>query len=140
MISTTRRRLFAATIALVVATCRDTTGPASVAGAYTASMFLLIIAPDTIDIIRAGGSITVTLMKDGTSSGQVYVPASANGGTSYTASLDGTFTFSNGVVVFNPTTGSFMHDMPFTVLGVLLYSKTIFSGGTIVVALHPAAA
>src|SRR6266566_4781292 len=126
MVPTAFRRSVLVTLPLLLAACGDdSTGPASVAGQYAA----------TTDVLAAGGSLTITLTANGTTPGQLFVPAALNGGTPLTASMDGTFTLSNGVVTFSQAADTFVRDMPFTVLGKTLAGSKDFSGTTVTVVL-----
>lgn len=89
------------------------------------------------DVLAAGGSLTITLTANGTTTGQLFVPAALNGGTPLTESMDGTFTPSSGVVTFSQAADTFVRDMPFTVLGKSLAGSKDFSGTTITVLLTP---
>ncbi len=98
MVPTAFRRSVLVTLPLLLAACGDdSTGPASVAGQYAATTFNLVQGATTTDVLAAGGSLTITLTANGTTTGQLFVPAALNGGTPLTASMDGTFTLSNGL-------------------------------------------
>lgn len=59
------------------------------------------------------------------------MPAALNGGTAYTASLDGTYALSDGTVTFTLNTEAFLRDMVFTVAGnQLLAARTLAALGS----------
>ncbi len=136
MVPTAFRRSVLVPLPLLLAACGDaSTGPASVAGQYAATTFNLVQGATTTDVLGAGGRLTITLTANGTTTGQLFVPAALNGGTPLTASMDGTFTLSNGVVTFSQAADTFVRDMPFTVLGKTMAGSKDFSGTTVTVVL-----
>ena len=136
MATTTIPRSILATIPLLLTACGDdATAPASVAGQYTATTFNLVQAVDTTDVLAAGGNLFITLTASGTTTGQLFVPAALNGGTPFTASMDGTFTLNNGVVTFSQAADTFVRDLPFTVTGKALAGSRDFSGTIVIVVL-----
>jgi hypothetical protein len=106
-----------------------------VAGQYTATTFTVVESGNTIDVLAAGGSLTITLTTSGTTTGQLIVPASVTGGSPLVASMDGTYTLTNGVVTFSQSADTFVRNMPFTVQGKTLTGSSIFSGATVSVVL-----
>lgn len=120
---------------LALGACGETTGPESVAGQYTATTFTVVESGNTTDVLAAGGSLTITLTTSGTTTGQLIVPASVTGGSPLVASMDGTYTLTNGVVILSQSADTFVRDMPFTVQGKTLTGSSIFSGVTVSVVL-----
>jgi len=74
---------------------------ADIAGNYSATT-LTVTPPGqpTVDILAAGGILTVVLATDGSTSGLLSVPAGVNGGTAINESMIGTFTLNGKVVRF----------------------------------------
>jgi hypothetical protein len=120
---------------LLLAACGDATGPEGVAGSYTATTFTTVQSGNTTNVLTAGGSLSINLTADGATTGQLFVPASVNGGTALNASMAGTFTVTNGIVTFTQSADSFVRDMPFTVSGKTLTGSKVFSGTTVNVVL-----
>jgi len=127
---------FAAVLVLLLPACgSDANGPEDLAGQYVATTFQFVQGADTTDVLAAGGWLTITLAADGTTDGQLLVPAALNDGTPFTASMNGTFTVSNDVVTFNQAADSFVRDMRFTVTLKMLSGSQSFSGTTVIVVL-----
>lgn len=123
-------------IPLLLGACgTDATGPVSVVGQYTAVTFQTVQSTDTSDLLAGGSSLTITLMADSTTTGQLYVPAALNNGTPLNASMEGTYTLANGVVTFSQAADTFVRDMAFTVSGKTLLGNQDFGGTTIIVVL-----
>ena len=136
MPSSIRSRLFPAALLLVLAGCSDDPiGPADIAGPYTATTLNVVEGPDTTNILTGGGSLTITLNANGTTSGQLFVPAALNNGTEVNASMDGTFAITNGIVRFDQAADTFVRDMPFTPAGKTLSGNVDFSGSRVIVVL-----
>ncbi len=119
---------------LLVAGCSDTIGPESLAGTYVATEFTLT-GQVSGDVLAAGGSLSITLNADGTTSGSVFVPAALNDGEDFTASLAGTFTVADGSITFTQDADTFVRDITWEVDVTLLRGAGTFSGVTITVVL-----
>ncbi len=111
-------------------------GPISpVEGAWSASTFLLVPSgQSTIDVLSLGGSLTITLSANGTTTGQLAIPASVPGGP-LTASMAGTYTFSNDTVRFDQGADTFVRDLPFALQDTNLVGLRNFGSATIAVVL-----
>lgn len=112
-------RLASVIILLALPSCSDgPTGVATVAGAYVATFFTYSqqgLAPT--DILAAGGTLSMTLAADGTTTGQLFVPAALNGGTDLTENMAGTFSLNADTVRFSQTADTFVRDVAFIVSG-----------------------
>ncbi len=119
---------------LLAAGCSDTIGPESLAGTYVATEFTLA-GEVSGDVLAAGGSLSIPLNADGTTSGSVFVPAALNDGEDFTASLAGTFTVTDGSITFTQDVDTFVRDITWEVDGTRLRGAGTFSGVTITVVL-----
>ena len=119
---------------LLAAGCSDAIGPESLAGTYVATEFTLA-GEVSGDVLAAGGSLSITLNADGTTSGSVFVPAALNDGEDFTASLAGTFTVVDGSITFTQDADTFVRDITWEVDGTRLRGAGTFSGVTITVVL-----
>jgi len=117
--SSTRR--FASALALVaVVGCTgnvsDPVAPSPAAGTYVATQFL--VTPDgavaPIDVLSAGGSLTVTVNADKSVSGTLHVPANVLG-SEFTTSMAGTLVVGGGGVEFQQAANSFVRALTWTV-------------------------
>ena len=126
-----RIRALILTVALAsLGACSDSTEPASLAGQYTATKFTSTLDDTTIDILGGGASISITLTNAGTTTGRLFVPASLTGGTDFEASMDGTYTVSNGAITFQQNADTFFRDLTFTQTGNTLVGSGVFGGAT----------
>ena len=134
-----------ATIALAAAAlaCQDSTGPDkdAVAGSYTATTFTTVTSGTTTNQLAAGATLSITLRVDGTTTGQLFIPASTSGGAAVNEAMNGTWTLSGTTVDFAQSADTFVRDMPFVVEGGALVGDQIFGDTRIVVILtkQPAA-
>jgi hypothetical protein len=119
---------------LLAAGCSDAIGPESLAGTYVATEFTLA-GQVSGDVLAAGGSLSITLNADGTTSGSVFVPAALNDGEDFNASLAGTFTVTDGSITFTQDADTFVRDITWEVDGTRLRGAGTFSGVTITVVL-----
>lgn len=92
----------------------DSTGPEGpLEGTYTATYFRITPAGEAeADVIAAGGSLTINIAENNTTTGQLIVPSSITGGQ--TASMAGAATLSGSVVTFQQTANTFVRDLSWT--------------------------
>lgn len=104
---------------------------ADVAGVYHASSFSSGPVPLGVpitNILANGGTLTLTLHTDGTTSGTLVIPPAVNGGLPSTISMTGTFELNGATITFDQAADSFVRDMDFEADGHLLYGSQAFSG------------
>ena len=95
--------------------CTNGTEPTDIAGTYTATVFKVTPTGQAqIDVLAAGGSLTITIGSANATSGSLNIPASINGGTPFTASMTGTASLSGTTVHFQQTADSFVRDLAWT--------------------------
>lgn len=118
----------------------DLLGPSDVAGTYNATTFDLVHNADTTDVLAAGGSLLITLMSNGSTSGHLTVPASLAGGTEFNADLPGTFTISRDTLRFAHAADTFVRDLSLSIVvdgaAASLTGSATFSDTTVVVVLE----
>lgn len=115
--------LFAlATATAVVAGCKsDSTSPPPIAGTYTATT--LSVTPSgqsSIDVLAQGGTLSITIAADNSTTGTLYLPSSVTGGAPMTASMAGTAVRSGSAVRFQQSADTFVRDLVFTLSGTSL--------------------
>lgn len=110
--------------------CSDSTEPVSLTGEYTATKFTSTLQGTTVDILGGGASISITLTNSGTTTGRLFVPASLTGSSDFTASMDGTYTVSNGTITFHQNADTFFRDLTFTQVGNTLVGTGVFGTAT----------
>jgi hypothetical protein len=114
-------RLAAFASVAAVAACGDNPASANpIAGTYTASTFQVIPEGMTnaLDVKAAGGTLTITVNEDNTTSGQLVVPGALIGSpTDFVASMAGTVTVTGSTATFHQTADTFIRDLTWTVSG-----------------------
>ena len=124
----------ATSIPLAVA-CSDALSPESLAGTYVATRFTLsgeIVG----DVLAEGGSLTITLNADGTTTGLLSVPGSLLDGEDFSASMGGTFTIGDQTLTFSQEEDTFVRDVTWIVDGSELRASGTFSGVSVIVVLN----
>jgi hypothetical protein len=121
--------LTAATISAVCG-CGSTESSNALAGTYVATVFN--VAPTgqaQVDVLAAGGSLTLTIASDNSTTGNLSVPASANSGVPFTASMAGTVSLSGSIVRFQQSADTFVRDLDWTRSGSNLIVVSQVAGG-----------
>ncbi len=110
-----RTQLIAAacTVVLFSGGCGDNTDPSDLlAGTYVATVFSVTpTGQAAINVLAAGGSLTIIIAANNTTSGDLFIPASINGGTAFNASMVGTATLTGTNVQFQQTADTFVRDL-----------------------------
>jgi hypothetical protein len=119
-------------LGVLVAACGDDgLSPADLAGSYVATVFAVTPAGQSaVDVLAAGGSLTITLSASGSTTGSLVVPASVPGGP-LTASMAGTFSLNGTTVTFTQAADTFVRNMPMTASGSTLTATQSFGGDTV---------
>jgi hypothetical protein len=121
---------------LALAACDDDpTAPADLTGAYEATSFTATSGGTTTDVLAAGGSFTITLTPQGTTTGRLFIPASVTGEGDLDSNLAGTWMQSGSTVQFSHAADTFVRDMPFTIQGSTLVGDRTFGDNRIRVTL-----
>ncbi len=113
-----RQGLIALAVGLTLAGCSDDDGTdiSDVAGSYEATTF--VVTPDgegPIDVLAAGGFINITINSNGTTTGDMFLPASV-AGTDQAFSMDGTASIvGSEQVAFDQVADSFFRELTFTI-------------------------
>ena len=95
-------RAAAAAVVTISACGRNPFTPtvADMAGTYSATTFTSTNGATTTDHLAVGGSLTLTLGPDGTTTGRLFVPGGAEGGGDLDADMAGTWTLTGSTVDF----------------------------------------
>lgn len=95
--------------------CGDSTSPAAdiAVGNYTAVSFVTTGTSGQKDELLAGGTMTLNLNANGTTSGHLHLVA-PGGGPDFDADMAGTWTRTGMTVDINQPADTFVRDMPFT--------------------------
>jgi len=128
----------AALCALASCSTDTTLSVADIAGVYSASSFSTGPEPLGVpitNILNNGGTFSITLNTDGTTTGTLVIPSTVNGGFPSTISMAGTFTLDGTTVTFDQAADSFVRDMSFEADGHLLHGSQSFSGIIVTVTL-----
>jgi hypothetical protein len=105
-------------------------------GTYTATTFTYANAGAAAkDVLAAGGSITLVIAHDLSTSGSMSIPASVTGSSSFNVGLLGNAAQSGDMVELNLVQDSFLRDITFAFDGNSLSGSGTFQGVTVVVTL-----
>jgi hypothetical protein len=120
-------------LSLTLGACgSDTTAASSIAGAYHATTFQVTVAGgNAMDALAAGGSLTLQVNADNTTSGTLSLPASITGGSAFTASMAGTASVSGNTVFFQQSADTFVRDLTWTINGNTITVSSQSLGGAI---------
>jgi hypothetical protein len=112
------------TVAYLAIACSstDTVGTSNLlAGTYVASVFVVTpTGQSAVDVLAAGGSLSITIKTSGTTSGSLNIPSSVTGGAPLTASMAGTAIITSLTVEFDQTADTFVRDLIWSRAGTLL--------------------
>ncbi len=101
--------------------------PNPILGTYQATVLTVVIPGRTIDVLATGGSLTIALSANGTTSGRFLVPGGAENGQDLDASMAGTWSQTNDAVRFVQDADTFVRDATWTV--VMRTLRTTFVSG-----------
>ena len=105
-------------------------------GSYSATTFTYASTGSAAkNVLAAGGSIQLTIGRDLSTSGSMFIPASVTGTTDFSVSLLGTAAQTPDGVELNLVQDSFLRDMTFAFDGSSLSGSGTFNGTTVVVTL-----
>lgn len=109
--------------------CDDATDPdlPDVPARYEATTFIGHADAGDVDVLAAGGSITLELDADGTTTGTMFVPGGDEDGSDYTADLTGTWTLNGDLVTLDHAADTFLRDVTFTYDDGRLVSESAFA-------------
>ncbi len=128
-----RRATLAAMLVLPLASCGSDTPTASsgsLAGTYRATAFRVTpTGQPAIDVLPQGGSLTLTIAADRSTTGSLSLPASAAGGTALTASMAGTAVQTGGTIRLQQTADTFVRDLTWSVSASALSVTEQQAGG-----------
>ncbi len=117
---TLRRAALAATVLVgSLAACGDDGGVTNlpiIGGSYSATTFL--VTPDgesQIDVLAAGGRLTIAIGATNATAGTLLLPASVTGDVALTESMAGTAEITGSSVSFDQTADTFVRDLNWAV-------------------------
>jgi len=126
--------LIVVSIVLAAACGDDPVSPDSIAGTYVATTFTLS-GDISADVLDEGGSLTITLNADSTTSGNLFVPAAVTDGEELNESMVGTYSVVSDTLTFNQAADTFVRDCSWIIEGSRLSASEEFSGVTITIVL-----
>jgi hypothetical protein len=109
-------------VQLSLLACGDGTSPStSLAGSYVATDFRVTpTGQASIDVLGAGGTLSIAIAANNTTTGSLNVPGSVTGGAPFTASMAGTAMLSGSTVTFQQSADTFVRDLSWTRSGTTL--------------------
>ena len=121
-------------LALVLLACGDGTpfSPSvdTVSGSYHATVLTADQLSGSTNYLLQGGSLTLTLASDGTTSGRLFVPG-GDGGADADVDLAGSWALTGGTVTFTQNGDTFLRNLPFTATRNRLSADSTFNKGDI---------
>jgi len=110
------RLVGASAIVLLSGGCGNGTGPSSaLVGTYVATVFSVTpTGQAAINVLAAGGSLTISIAANNTTTGSLFIPASINGGTAFNADMAGSVTLTGTSVSFQQSADTFVRDLTWT--------------------------
>ena len=125
------RVLLAVVVLLGASACRRATDPDPLVGTYLATTFLVTPSGQgVLNVLALGGTLGLNVANNYVTSGTLIVPASVNGGSTFTASLAGTATRTGSSVRFTQSADTFVRDLTFTLAENRLEAVDQVVGGT----------
>jgi hypothetical protein len=101
--------------------CGSTDSSNTLAGTYSANVFTVTPAGQApINVLAAGGSLSITIAASNSTSGSLAIPASINGGTAFNADMAGTASVSGSTVHFQQSADTFVRDLTWSHAGTTL--------------------
>jgi hypothetical protein len=99
------------------------------AGNYISTSFLMTpVGQPTFDVLAKGGSLTINIAADSTTTGSLTLPAGTPGGQQGTASMAGKITRqADGTFVFNQTSNTFIKQLAWQQFTDALVSTSFLS-------------
>lgn len=119
-LATLRRLPLAFTTAGTLAACGSdsSTGTTQIAGNYSATTFLVTpTGQPTINVLPQGGTLSIAIASNNSTSGTLSLPASVTGDAPFTASMAGTAVRTGNTVKFQQSADTFVRDLTWTVNG-----------------------
>lgn len=116
---------------LVVSCGSTATQPSdSIAGTYTATTFRITpTGQGALDVLAAGGALTITIAPNNATSGSLTIPASVTGGAPFSASMQGTASATGSVTTFAQAADSFVRDLSWGRTGTSFTVNNQVAGG-----------
>jgi hypothetical protein len=127
-------RMVALSLAVVLAGCGDDSFDPTVdnvAGIYSATTFTVTTVEGTVDVLAEGGSVTLTLDPDGTTTGRLLVPEGGENGEDVDEDLAGTWGLDGNRVGFDQEADTFIGELDFTASEDRLTTEGTFTGETV---------
>ena len=125
------RVLLVVVLLLGASACRRATDPDPLVGTYLATTFRVTPSGQgVLNVLALGGTLGLNVANNYVTSGTLIVPASVNGGSTFTASLAGTATRTGSSVRFTQSADTFVRDLTFTLAENRLEAVDQVVGGT----------
>lgn len=125
------RVLLAVVLLLCASACRRATDPDPLVGTYLATTFQVTPSGQgVLNVLALGGTLGLNVANNYVTSGTLIIPASVNGGSTFTANLGGTAARTGSSVRFTQSADTFVRDLTFTLAENRLEAVDQVVGGT----------
>jgi hypothetical protein len=125
------RRLLGLAAAATLLGC-GSTKPSPIAGTWNATVFTITSSgAQPVNVLQQGGSLSITITSDNTTSGSLVIPASLTGSSPITNDMAGVALIVNGTVIFEQAADTFVRDVTWTIGDNTLTTTEIVSGVTL---------
>jgi hypothetical protein len=118
--------------AMLAAACDSTEPSSALAGTWVATSFVFTetgAAP--VDVLAAGGGLTIAIAGDNSTTGTLTIPGSIIGGSDFVASMAGTAVRSGNTVTFSQPADTFVRNVVWTVSGDTIEGTLTQTGVTV---------
>lgn len=115
----------------------DAVTPSPIAGTWIATEWVVTQSgKPPVDVLAEGGSLTITVASNNSTSGSIVVPPALTGGSAVTESMIGTATIQGNTVRFSQAADTFVRDATWTIAEMDMVTTWTLAGTALDVTLR----